>query len=486
MDEKQQLRQGRISIIDIILFCLQNWRWIVVGMVTAAIVMGGYKYQSTVREKQIKNIPQQEQDEEPESEIENNFGEQAVEFHEQAIRELEHDLEVKEDYLENSVVMQMDPNHVFIGTLSYYVKDAELGSRLVAAYSAFVSGGKMAETLVEKDNSVPAEDLQFLISFLGSGNNIYKIDGSNQVILSAESEEAVFQVKIRMRDRNQGILYLKYAEEIIEKYSIQLQSEIEEHKLILLSSALSEVADAEIQEYQSTKRSAYATSAKNLQGLRTDLITIQSMQDSSSLEETEEENVIIVNPISAAVKYAALGLILGAGIVCFVLLIIYILGEKLQDTEEFDIEFGMPLLGIIRISEMKKKLFGFIDTIVFRLRGSVFARISLEEQIKMTVVNIQTVISKNTEKVQKIMLAGTIAEKDAEQLRTWLISEMGSVSFSSYKQIVFQSTAIKELENYDGVLFLEKKGVSNLRFIAQEKKLAEDRGVAVLGTIVLT
>ncbi len=53
-------------------------------------------------------------------------------------------------------------------------------------------------------------------------------------------------------------------------------------------------------------------------------------------------------------------------------------------------------------------------------------------------------------------------------------------------QIVYQSSALKELENYDGVLFLEKKGASSASMILQERKSASDRNVTVLGAIVLS
>ena len=51
--------------------------------------------------------------------------------------------------------------------------------------------------------------------------------------------------------------------------------------------------------------------------------------------------------------------------------------------------------------------------------------------------------------------------------------------------MIFQSSSLKELENYDGIFFIEKKRVSNCRFIEQEKKMASNRNVKVLGTIVL-
>ena len=45
---------------------------------------------------------------------------------------------------------------------------------------------------------------------------------------------------------------------------------------------------------------------------------------------------------------------------------------------------------------------------------------------------------------------------------------------------------IKRVEagDYDGVLFVEKRGVSDSRFIVKERKIAEERGVPVLGSVI--
>lgn len=489
-----QLRQGEINLMDLLFYCLERWRWIVTSMLIVAIVLGTYKYQATVASNQL--IEQSRQGKSEETVIENVEeketikGEQSIKSYEQAIEEMEHELEIKEDYMKNSVVMQMDPYHITTGTLSYYVEDGEYKSGVLAAYKAFISGGRMAEELYELDQSVPVEDLQYLISFTNSKVNAYRIDDSNQTMFSMEAGAPVFQVQIRMPDSESGELYLKYTEEIIKKYTAQLQSEVEEHKIVLLSSAQSDMTDLEIQAYQSSMRTEYTTSVKNLHALRTELDTIQNPQQNNqqnpqAATSSLGEDAYMVAPMSAAVEFAVFGLVLGAGLAILVLITLYWLGGKLKNIDSFNIEYGMPMLGVVRTSGNKKRLFGFIDTWIFRLRRGVYAKISFEEQIKITMVNVQTMIKAAEGKIQNIMFAGTIAEGDAEELYMQLTSEIQNVSFSSYKQVVFQSSSLRELEEYDGILFLEKKDVSNSELILQEKKLASDRDVKVLGAIVL-
>ena len=54
-----------------------------------------------------------------------------------------------------------------------------------------------------------------------------------------------------------------------------------------------------------------------------------------------------------------------------------------------------------------------------------------------------------------------------------------------YERIVFQASALEDLEHFDGIVFLEKKGASYTKLIRKETALAADRGVKILGAVVL-
>ncbi len=201
--------------------------------------------------------------------------------------------------------------------------------------------------------------------------------------------------------------------------------------------------------------------------------------------EVESEPIVFEDPVSSAVKFAVIGMIGGAFLICLICCMSYVMGGKLQDISYFQQKFGMPVLGIIRKNERKRKVFGFVDRWVCRLEEGPCAKIPRNEQIKIAAVNVQSAIHKNSEeKINRVMLAGTVASNDVMEICEELAEEIGDVTFSPYRQIVFHAAALKKLEYYEGVLFIEKKGESYERLIRQERELALDRGVRVLGSIV--
>lgn len=486
MDENQELRQEEINLMDLIFYCLEKWRWIVVFMIILAVAAGAYKYKGTVNENQAKQeaaFALSEEDDEDVNIVKVDM--QSVSFYEQAIAENAAALERQKEYLDNSVVMDMDSYHISTGTLSYYIEGGEHLDSLIAAYNAYISDGRLAEKLNDIDADISVEDLRYLISFKDSFEAIYTL-GVNQAIIASAPENTVFQIVIRMPDDSSCKDYLKSANEAIAAYSSRLQSEMGEHKLTLLASTQSEMMDSDIKNYQDNTRTAYLTAVRNLQALRTELETL--MNTAEIPEEPDETGaVVLADPKISAIKYAIVGLVLGAFVVCFVLMLLYMMGGKLQNTDNFTMEFGMPLLGVVRDTGRRKKIFGFIDNWVSRLREGSYASIGFEEQIKMAASNVHAAIARKSldGELQKIMIAGTMPEKDATALCTQLSKELQGVSLSPYMQIVYQSSALKELENYDGILFLEKKSASSSAMILQERKAASDRNVTVLGAVVL-
>lgn len=201
--------------------------------------------------------------------------------------------------------------------------------------------------------------------------------------------------------------------------------------------------------------------------------------------EVESEPIIFEDPSYSAVKFAIVGIIGGAVFVCVILGMSYVMGGKLQNGSNFQKKFGMPLLGNIRKSQKKKRIFSFVDKWINQLEEGPCAKIPRNEQIKIAAVNVQSAIHRNPdEKIKRVMIAGTVASDDVIEICEWIAEEIGDVTFSPFRQIVFQAAALKKLEYYDGVLFLEKKEKSYEELIRQEIELALDRNVVVLGAIV--
>lgn len=144
----------------------------------------------------------------------------------------------------------------------------------------------------------------------------------------------------------------------------------------------------------------------------------------------------------------------------------------------------MRLLGRVGTPAEKKRWFGFVDSWIHRLEEGAYTNIPLEEQEKIASANVKAAISKDGG-LKNVMLAGTIAESDVQAMCARLEKEIPEVRFTTYRQLVFCAADLEDLGGCDAVLFLEKKGISVSQLIHQERTLAANRGVMVLGAVVL-
>lgn len=493
MNEYSENYEKEISLVELLFYCLKNWRWIVLSMVVVAVLAGGYKYQSVVRSNQSR-VDQQELMEkygitEPVDFIKNP----SVSYYEQAIASSEQELAKQEAYLRDSVIMQLDANHLQTGTLSFYldgVEDESIRDSLIAAYRAYVTDGRLADELLKIDDSIPVTDLQYLLSFkngtidkdtervssVGAGGASLRVEDT----FASVKQNNVFQIQIAALDEKVCGVYLEAVEKAVMEYGADLKQETAEHELKVLASVQTEKADEEIRQYQLSTLFFYETVLNNLKTLKTDMKTLK----------TEEGDVIsfaMADPTSSAVKFLIVGLVLGAFLAGFVLILIYLMSGKLRSTEMFQEEYGMYLIGDVKAPVQKKRLFGFIDTWFYRLAQGAYANIPREEQMRIAVASFKGAVERTIQKegLKKIMLAGTIAKKDVAEFCACLKEHVEEIEYSSYKQIVFDAEALEEVEAYDAIVFLEKKGISYSKLIKKEKELAYSKNAQVLGAVIL-
>jgi hypothetical protein len=485
--------EKEISLVELLFYCLKKWRWIVCSMIVIAAAAGGYKYLSTVKSNQIQQEAQALLEENGETEPVEVVENPRVRYYEQAIASNELELEQQEAYLKDSVVMQMDAYHLWAGTLSFYMdvpdeQDGNSLNNLFAAYKAYVTDGRLARQLFDADNSIPIVDLGYLLSFnkgketieilLNNGGKSTNEAGNG---LNIESEQNVFQIQVIASSEELAIAYTEKIEESVMGYSRELAGDVAVHDLKLLAAVQTEKMDNDMASYQSSVLSSYGVLLNSLKTLKTDLKAIRDEEgDTITLGQTFS----LANPVSAAVKYGIVGLVLGAFLAGFVLILVYLMSGKLQSTEMFREEFGMQLLGEVKAPVGKKKLFGFIDNWLYHLEEGAYANIPREEQMRIAAASLKGAVNQK-EGLKKIMLAGTIAKEDVEEFCGCLKEHVQEAEFSSYKQIVFDAAALEELSDYDAVVFLERKRVSYSKLIKKEREMVSGREIPVLGTIVV-
>ena len=377
--------------------------------------------------------------------------------------------------------MQLDANHLQTGILSFYLnaqnEDTATQEALIAAYRAYATDGRLAEQLSIENQNIFEADLQKLI-FFSNGKLEYS---SEEGELFNFSEKNVFQIQLTAPNRELCNMWLDTAETAVMGYSQELQETIAGHELRLLASTLTERVGSDIQTYQTSVLTNYTAAVKTLQSLRKDLETVRSEEgETIVLEEENEEK----SPVTLAVKAAVLGVMVSALLVMLILSLSYIMGGKVHNMDDFEEDYGIKLLGCIAEPVSRKGVFGFVDRFIRQMEEGAYAKLSVSEQIKMAIANLRTELSQN-ENLKKIMLAGTIQEKETRNICKQLKNGIEGVAFSSYQRLIFSPDAVDKLENYDAVIFLEKEGTSQSKFLEKEKKIVAGRGKKVLGVIML-
>ena len=494
MNEYQEPYEKEISLMELLFFCLKKWRWIVAAMLVVAVLAGVYKFQSTVSDNQGKQEAQllEDGEEEKGTEVISNPN---VEYYEMAIENWQQELDDLRTYIDSSVIMQLEPYHLDTGNLSFYVNAGdvreEVWDTLLSAYEEFATDGRLAAALVEANDSISESEMQYLVSFEGvklpvSGENYEIEDGSDPSTIRVTNLGAdkpnVFRIQITADNEENCAEYMEAAKEALTAYSAELNNQLGvSHELLILSESQTERIDQDIQTYQNGILNAYSSAFTQVKNLQTELDTVLE-EEGATIE--VGTTVTYENPVSEAVKFAIIGLVLGAFLAAFVLVVVYLMSGKLQSTDSFREEFGMPLLGQITKHPHKKRLFGFIDNWFQRIEEGAYADITYEEQLKIAAANLKTAASKE-QGLKKVMLAGTMSKDEAEAFRSMLAAELEGIELSSYERIVFQASALEELDSYDGVVFLEKKGASYAKLIKKERDLVADRDVRILGVVVL-
>ena len=479
MNKYSESYEKEISLVELLFYCLRKWRWVAGSMIIVAMVAGGYKYLSTIKSNQILQQQQALLEKEGEAVQVEVVKNPSVRYYEQAIASSEQELEKQETYLRDSVVMQLDAYHIQEGTLSFYLDMAEQDetvlNNLIAAYRAYVTDGRLAEQLLDIDDSIPAVDLGYLLSF-NKGKEAIEIPLNKETgTLFMDAEQNVFQIKVVALSQETCAAYLEKIEDAIMDYAVELGRVITGHDLRLLAIAQSEKADEEIAEYQDDMLSSYMMLLDKLNTLKKDLETVRINEGETI---TLGQVFVLVNPVVVATKYGIIGLVLGAFFAVFVLVLLFIILNRLQGVGDFEERFGMKLLGRINIPAKENRWFRFLDRIICQIEEGAYVHISFEEQIKIVSENLKAQIAKENG-IKKVIFAGSISVKDVQALGKQITENIQEVAFSDYAK------ALEELGKSDAVLFIEKKGVSATKAIIQEKRLAEERNVKILGVVVL-
>lgn len=364
-----------ICISHMLLHIAKSWKKMLVAMVVFAILLGGLSYYKNAKglaaRKEAADAAKEEAAEAflstSEKEILENAGlsEKAADevlYYANKYYYNQVQYERQRDYLRDSILMQMDPNHIWTITLYYQLSmkskadgqeegDAALAASYLSKALSEEVYAKMAETL-----GVEVENGYFSEIITGSCLDSF-IDSEDATVVSAGED---MKIVIRYTDEAGCEEIARILQEKIDASRQDVTKEAGAHEISLVGFQKEEKSDPRLLDAQKEAVNALGALSDNVINARSnieageeavfdELVEYYTARDQSKINDTQdmmnEEDASFGTTIKPRVswKYVALGLFLGIFLIAAWEGLLYFFSDTVKRQRELEEAYGLSV-----------------------------------------------------------------------------------------------------------------------------------------------
>lgn len=457
--------EREINFINLFWDILFSWRKLVCLSILVAILFCGIKYIFDIRTFRIS------QNADVQTEIPLTAEEQ--EQLEDARIMMER-IENYQKYLDESVLMQIDPYKKPVIELQYYVKSdytynytednqIDYTGDLMSLYYNYIKSGEMSNELIEAVKlPITQPDVSELCSVWQSG--------STMIVMFTWADEK------KLEDVSKFI-----KSKLLEKEP-EFQ-EVGSHELKLLRESKNVIADTDLAE----RKNAFSNNIASINMQLTNLKAGMSEEQLKLLQNGPGEEVIkpeIPKPVPSK-KYFLLGAFLGIFLVCAWVACKMLFTARLQNPEEIRALYNTRLLGEVTVKSKKKRFLSVIDDKLLAIKNRRKKKLSVEQQVKVIAANIS--LSCKQQGIENIYMTGSEYENADTATLDMLKQELTSqnIQVKEGGNIFYDAESLKQGTEIGNMIFVEQTGESIYDEISNELNLAREQKNQILGVVVL-
>ena len=494
------MKEITINTKNLVYHVLLKWRMILILGIVCALLANGYGIYSSY--KSIKNIKPVE----PltlERQIEKTKEEMDKQKEDLTIREIndvdasiETYLEYEErfdeikDYLDNSVLMQVDYSAIPTGNLTYYIDEfyeveypliskKAYSKDLAMIYSEAILGGDTFQKISETCDLKP-EYVRELVR--------------------AYNADDLLCIEVMGKDEEQCAQMLSILKENVKKQSFPLA----DYDIVFVSERTGTKVDDTIYEKQTKKINELNSIRANRNNIVAGMTDGQKKYFSAKMqymnllamsEEGNNEELSNSNPANSTgdetinslrisyfnIKQILVGLLAGLFIGCFIAIVSYMVAPVVRVKENLT-AMKQSVLGSIWLTDSKKKPLGFIDKLITKWFYGRETGFELNKRIEMLCEGIRITVEK--EAIHSLYITGA-SDKGNEIVKN-LEAQIGdSVLVKTGDNILYNPQSLKSLSESETVLLVETAGDSRYDEVLKELEIAKQSKVKVIGFVLI-
>ena len=481
MEEKEK----ELDIKDMLFRILEKWRWMLVWAIVMAVALAGLKYFKDKRSShdgedtdEVLSVMMEDMTPSERSNVETYIA-------------LYDNLEMLREDLDTRLIYQIDPYHEKALQISYAVKLPEIekgsGEYIIAQHLSDET--KINQLATMYSNYVMSSD--FIDEIAKSVPEISESD--LRTLISATNYNGVLNVKIIYTDDMDVEGVAGIVKSNIDAYSESLQ-ETEKHDIVISSEYKSEIIDDSLINTQNNLISREYNLQTQLNSLNNSLGDVEKEyievyadgkdEKKVAKKDSEEEESVAKDKSSTgiSIKYAILGAMVGAFLVCMWELMRYILSGKLHTVDTLSEFYELRVFGVQAVSDKNNKKKG-IDKLLYKLENGKKKTLTPEAQKEIISSGIKLAL--NQQDIKEIVLTGTDIEKVDESYLNELKEELtrDGVKTSVENNIYYYPEALKKATEIKNVILFETIDMSIEYEIENILQKAGEYDIRVLGAV---
>lgn len=467
--------EREINLVDMFWSICLKWRAILLWGAIFALILGGFGYYKANKTINLDTIEFAEDEEE------------AID----AYLAYESLYETQKSYNKYSPLMQLDANNFYTNVITYYVDNhyqveypivegSNNINALVQAYKASLKTDEFRKSIVttldlDEAASPYATELVDM-------NNVY-----GDVVVTTEAENIITISIYGLTDTDCDTLST-LVKDTISAQTVTMTEQFGEHDVTIVSEGVKATTDIDLSTYQKRNidtYTSYKTSLESQAGSLSD--TALKYVDAVTKTENEDSEADADSfSLSSIIKYAVLGLILGAFIAVFVIAMAYILSTKLRVADGFERMFGVKILGYIpNEAPNKKKIFGFIDRAFVKKLNRNKPKLTKDDALDMIITDIKLLAKQHD--VKDVYATGTTVSSITEDVQDYISKKLTNNNINMHfgESILTSATALEDACDKGNIILIEKAGQARYNDIYSELDMSSKHKIRVLGAVIV-
>lgn len=456
MLERQEIKMERkkdekmIYIKDLIFAALRRWRSVLAVAVLLALVLGGWKGVSglSALKTPVDIAAQQE----------------ALALYETEktsvalkIEAIQQSIDNQQTYLDNSVLMQVDPYGYYEAVLSLYV---ETDYQIMPG---------MSYQNPDRTNSV-------LYAYRAVAQGRETLDALAQS-LSSQSQYVSELLTAELPEKTAGTLVIRVmapdaaaAQQLLEVLSAQLEAAydqvtqaVAEHTVRVVEQSVSAKVDLTLADSQKKE-------LNRMNDLMTALADAQTAMD--TLQEPAVQTGSVASVVKKAVIFAVLGAVAGVFLTVCVIWVMHIASGKVYSARTLQDRTGVKVIGCAAHRKIKCGL----DRRLYAWEGRNTAPVQ---------EHLAADISCRAKDAKCLLVTGSGSREDREELVQAVSKAMPGAQVQDCGSILTDAAALQALTDCDAVVLVEACDVSDYDGVSRQLELIEDYNKQLLGCVLL-